>query len=368
MLSQTLQGYDKDRFPDYKGESFDCGICLNVAYQPKECTKCGSVYCGPHIDDWITKKNECPMGCPDAKNNIRSIGGALAKYYRNLDIQCRYSNCKKVVKLSDLPAHEMNCQLPKCCNFEQCGNTIKLEFKDKGVCDMACYLLKKIKESKNNYDQMLVEIKQCLSTSAAASPRSNNGGGSFFGTMNNSNLLCNANALGVTQFKWDTAKCGTGIEIGPDGQAVFLKESAYVFRTVISNNPFMAGCHYWEIVADSRTENELKIGVTTKIDINLNTSFSDYEAGYCFYGLGQLRHYSNSSGPSYGKKFKNNGVLGVYLDMNKGSLSFALNGEYFGEAYKSEALKKGPIWPAVSLLHQAGFKLETGKPVPSYFL
>lgn len=43
--------------------------------------------------------------------------------------------------------------------------------------------------------------------------------------------------------------------------SVFLRESAYMFRTVIAKEPFMSGVHYWEIEADNRTENELKIGV-----------------------------------------------------------------------------------------------------------
>jgi len=38
-----------------------------------------------------------------------------------------------------------------------------------------------------------------------------------------------------------------------------------------------------------------------------------------------------------------------------------------GVAFQSDALKKGPIWPAVSLLHCAGCKLETGKKIPEYF-
>ncbi len=43
-------------------------------------------------------------------------------------------------------------------------------------------------------------------------------------------------------------------------------------------------------------------------------------------GLGQLRHGSNATGPSYGKRFKKEGVLGVCLNMNNGTLSFSLNG------------------------------------------
>jgi len=38
----------------------------------------------------------------------------------------------------------------------------------------------------------------------------------------------------------------------------------------------MNGIHYWEIVADNRTDNELKIGLTTKNNFNMNTSFSDF--------------------------------------------------------------------------------------------
>ena len=53
--------------------------------------------------------------------------------------------------------------------------------------------------------------------------------------------------------------------------------------------------------------------------------------------------------------------------MNAGTLSFALNGEYFGIAFTHENLKKAPIYAAVSLLHCAGCTIENNKPVPSYF-
>jgi E3 ubiquitin-protein ligase NRDP1 len=46
------------------------------------------------------------------------------------------------------------------------------------------------------------------------------------------------------------------------------------------------GVYYWEIIADDRTENELKIGISTKADFNFNTAFCDFEYGYAFYGLG----------------------------------------------------------------------------------
>ena len=83
--------------------------------------------------------------------------------------------------------------------------------------------------------------------------------------------------------------------------------------------------------------------------------------------MGQLRHGSNASGPSYGKRFKKEGILGVCLNMNNGTLSFALNGEYFGVAYKDNKLKSGTYYPAVSLLHCAGCKIRAGMKVPEYF-
>jgi hypothetical protein len=66
----------------------------------------------------------------------------------------------------------------------------------------------------------------------------------------------------------------------------------------------MSGVHYWEIIADSRTENELKIGVTTSKEFDLNSAFCDHAFGFAYYGLGQLRHNSNASGVQYGKRFK----------------------------------------------------------------
>jgi len=353
MLADPNRGYPKERFPELKGDSFDCGICYQVCKDPKECIKCGSMYCSYCIDDWVSKKNECPIGCSEARTNIRPVSGALSKIYKNLDIKCKYEKCGKIVKLCDLAQHEATCQLPKCEFNSICGNYVKPEFSKAGVCSAVCEFMSKVKKANGNWKQVYEEIKTFTKNASIAG-----------GNMN----IEKTNKSEVTNFKWDTTKIGHGIEVSSDRKSIYLKENAYMFRSAIGDTPMMGGVHYWEIHADPRTENELKIGVTTKREFNYDTAFSDYEFGYSYYGLGQLRHNSNSIGAPYGKKFKKEGVLGVCLDMNRGTLSFALNGEYWGEAYKTDALKKGPIYAAVSLLHQAGCKLETGKPVPSYFL
>jgi hypothetical protein len=47
-----------------------------------------------------------------------------------------------------------------------------------------------------------------------------------------------------------------------DNRVLYLKEDDYLFRTVYAEVPLNEGIHYWEIVADSRSEHELKIGVS----------------------------------------------------------------------------------------------------------
>ena len=90
----------------------------------------------------------------------------------------------------------------------------------------------------------------------------------------------------ITSFRWDPNYASDAIELSSMNRNVFLEEDAYVFRTCISDRGFDNGIHYWELVADSRTDNELKIGVTKNKEIDLKSSFSDYSTGWAYYGIG----------------------------------------------------------------------------------
>ena len=174
----------------------------------------------------------------------------------------------------------------------------------------------------------------------------------------------------ISHFVWDTSPTTYSKEIvtvSQDRRSIYLREDDYFFRTFFGDVAFNEGIHYWEIVADARTEHELKIGVSKSKQCDQRTAFCDYEFGWAFFGVGKLRHHSNANGSSYGKVFKRQGVLGVYLNMNKGTLSFAIDGQYFGVAFEDEKLKSGPIYPAVSILHNAGCTLVSGRPPPFYF-
>ena len=69
-------------------------------------------------------------------------------------------------------------------------------------------------------------------------------------------------------------------------RVLFLKEEQYIFRSVLANKCFFEGTHYWEIIADARSENELKIGVCKNREFDLKTAFSDYSFGWAYYGVG----------------------------------------------------------------------------------
>jgi E3 ubiquitin-protein ligase NRDP1 len=140
-----------------------------------------------------------------------------------------------------------------------------------------------------------------------------------------------------------------------------------VFRSVVSTTSFSSGRHYWEILPDPLSENEIKVGVSMSNKFEFNSAFCDYKFGMAYYGIGQLRHFSNASGNLYGKRFKKTGVLGVFLNMNKGTLSFSLNGEDMGVAFKDEQLSKKPVFIAAALLHTSGCTLRGELPIPPIY-
>lgn len=59
-----------------------------------------------------------------------------------------------------------------------------------------------------------------------------------------------------------------------DCRSIYIKEDEYIFRNLFGSVAFTEGIHYWEIVADARTEHELKIGVSS---INTMEECAEYQ-------------------------------------------------------------------------------------------
>jgi len=89
-----------------------------------------------------------------------------------------------------------------------------------------------------------------------------------------------------TSFSWDPNFTSTIIELSASNRHAYLSEDNYLFRSAIADKGFESGTHYWEIIADARTENELKVGVVKNRDIDLKTAFSDYSCGWAYYATG----------------------------------------------------------------------------------
>ena len=106
------------------------------------------------------------------------------------------------------------------------------------ACSPACLLLKAVIDSGNDQKKIYEEIKKVLDSNKMIMPLqkvvSNN-------TEKSAILVGSGNTGGglgsmVGQgFKWDPSKCGQGIDITNGGFGVFLKEQAYVFRTVLAD-------------------------------------------------------------------------------------------------------------------------------------
>ena len=90
----------------------------------------------------------------------------------------------------------------------------------------------------------------------------------------------------ICRFAWDPNYCSESIELTAQNRSTYLTEDTYLFRSVVADTKYDTGLHYWELIADSRTDNELKIGVTKNREFDLKTSFSDYSFGWAFYGVG----------------------------------------------------------------------------------
>jgi E3 ubiquitin-protein ligase NRDP1 len=112
----------------------------------------------------------------------------------------------------------------------------------------------------------------------------------------------------ISNFCWkipETSQFSSHIlSVSADRRSLYLKEDDYFFRTFFSDKPLMEGIHFWEIIADARTEHELKIGISKSIECDQRTAFCDYDFGWAFFGVGQLRHNSNATGEPYGKAIK----------------------------------------------------------------
>ncbi|CAD8091946.1 unnamed protein product [Paramecium primaurelia] len=339
---------------------FDCSLCIKLAIKAQICEKCGFMYCKKCLQEIFGKNYEC-VQCQSKQ--FRSIKkSALQEAYDEILIKSQIIQPKKIEKPPPKqPVIEQRTQQiqlnEKCINFEMCQNNINSIFINEKVCSIECLYFNKIQPLLEQQDftkirKEIINLEQSIKNKEPIQ------------IIKKIPQYLSFNQVGVSNFVFD--RCGQGIIIKQS--TITLQEDEYTFKTVTSSVGFQQGIHFWKILPLAMTKNEMKIGISTSDKYDLKTAFSDYNFGYAYYTVGQFRNGSNSNGFEYGVKFKNNGELGILLDMNRGVLAFSYNGNFLGKAISSELLKKGPIYPCVALLHQAGFEFKCGIPIPQNIL
>jgi len=309
---------------------------------------------------------------------IRPASRVIQKILNKYEIRCSF--CEQIFKVEAIDDHQRSCRIPKCSNplCKKPLDTAKQRRVPKNAgyaCSEVCKLVTMF-QSELIVTDKLPPIKVFDKFIRELKLDSDSQGLSYH--LMESSYLSEVIAsgpsggmhpalYGMNEFVWDTDNASPSVKFFAEKRVALLNDTAFAYRNIFGSVGFMGGSQYWEIIIDSITQNELKIGVSKVRSKTMEGAFSDREFGYAYYGLGELRHGEYSVNAKYGKKFRKSGIIGVYLNMDQGTLSFSLNGENFGPAFKDKELEKGPIYPAVALLRLSGIILVTGKPIPAYF-
>ena len=100
----------------------------------------------------------------------------------------------------------------------------------------------------------------------------------------------------------------------------------HCFKTAFGKEELLPFHRYYFEIRCLRGNN-FKIGIATaKAKENPNSAFCDTEAGYGYFSTGSLRHASKGTGFPYGEKYKQDDVIGVYVDLVDGVIFFSKNG------------------------------------------
>ncbi|CAD8105765.1 unnamed protein product [Paramecium sonneborni] len=340
---------------------FECCLCMKLAIKAQICEKCGSMYCKMCLKEIFGKNYECVQCQSQSFRSIKK--SALQEVYDEILSKSQIVKNQKIEKppppkLSVVEQRTQQIYLREMCvNYEICKQNVNQQYKNEQVCSQECLFFSKLFPLVEQQDftkirQEIISIEQFIKNKQPTQ------------LFQQIVIPTQQNQIGCTNFVFD--KCGEGIVI--KYQSVTLQEEEYTFKTVTCSKGFQNGIHFWKINPMFMTKNELKIGVSTSDRYALNTAFSDYNFGYAYYTVGQFKNGSNSNGFEYGVKFKNMGEVGVLLDMNRGVLAFSYDDNFLGKAICTDQLKKGPIYPCVALLHQAGFEFKCGLPIPQNLL
>ncbi|CAJ0839066.1 13131_t:CDS:2 [Entrophospora sp. SA101] len=137
-----------------------------------------------------------------------------------------------------------------------------------------------------------------------------------------------------------------------DTLIISKNQSHLVFKTT---QGFKNGYHKWDIIVEESFEQTVYIGVCST-DIDHLQFLGNQKHGWVFGSDGTIYHDGESY--YYGEPFDDLSKITVHLDMNKRTLAFSIDGDYFGIAFTNIPSK---VYPAISLTDRAQFKIREHK-------
>lgn len=147
-------------------------------------------------------------------------------------------------------------------------------------------------------------------------------------------------------FCFDSSNSGPDIFVSGDELSATY-ESNENWSTILGTNPLFTGNNYWELHVDKSVTSYFFIGVATR-EADLTTFLGGDDHGWGFIGDRALYH-KRAKVKAYGERFSQGDIIGVTLNMNRGTLSFSKNGLDLGIAFEGLA---GELYPAVAFYNQ----------------
>ena len=97
-------------------KDLECPICLNLIWDPYECSDCGKIFCKICIEKTKEKKNSCPT-CRKSPFQGR-YAKSLKTFFNKIKLNCIYKGCNEHPEYSEYISHLKKCKfsLYKCNN------------------------------------------------------------------------------------------------------------------------------------------------------------------------------------------------------------------------------------------------------------
>ncbi|XXQ32174.1 HECT domain-containing protein [Plasmodiophora brassicae] len=127
------------------------------------------------------------------------------------------------------------------------------------------------------------------------------------------------------------------------------------WRTLLANRGYASGVHRWDICLDRMSKGYIFIGVGTA-SANPDTYVGGDAHGFGLFVSDRSRYHGRNKvkgGAKYGDQMAQGDVVGVVLDLDHRTLSYALNGNDLGVAFDDlPVAPAAKLFPAVSFYHR----------------